>query len=101
MPSFSWGEINDQTDSMRRTFSSAFNNGGYLGSFIGIWIVFLGTLCSTATMAEMVSMAPTAGGQYHWVAILAPKSSRKVLSYLAGKSRIASFKTSLIQSQPG
>lgn len=32
-------------------FGTAFFNGGYLGSFIGIWLVFIGTLCSTATMA--------------------------------------------------
>lgn len=28
--------------------------------------------------------APTAGGQYHWVAMLAPKSSQKILSYITG-----------------
>lgn len=26
--------------------------------------------------------APTAGGQYHWVAMLAPKSSQKIVSYI-------------------
>lgn len=29
-------------------------------------------------------MAPTSGGQYHWVSMLAPPSSRKFLGYLTG-----------------
>lgn len=29
-------------------------------------------------------MAPTSGGQYHWVSMLAPRSSQKLLSYIAG-----------------
>ncbi|KAI0414962.1 putative GABA permease [Xylaria grammica] len=29
-------------------------------------------------------MAPTSGGQYHWVSMLAPASSRKFLGYLTG-----------------
>lgn len=29
-------------------------------------------------------MAPTSGGQYHWISILAPPSSRKFLGYIAG-----------------
>ena len=32
----------------------------------------------------MWSRSPTAGGQYHWVSILAPRSSQKVLSFLTG-----------------
>lgn len=79
-------------------FGTAFNNGGYLGSFIGIWLVFLGTLCSTATMAEMVSMAPTAGGQYHWVAMLAPKGSRRLLSYIAAWLTVINWQSSVAGS---
>ncbi|KAK2598596.1 hypothetical protein N8I77_011994 [Diaporthe amygdali] len=35
-------------------------------------------------MSELSSMAPTSGGQYFWVSILAPKSCRKFLGYLIG-----------------
>ncbi|KAL8801575.1 MAG: hypothetical protein Q9182_004361 [Xanthomendoza sp. 2 TL-2023] len=35
-------------------------------------------------MAELASMIPLAGGQYNWVALLAPSSSTKFLSYLTG-----------------
>lgn len=36
------------------------------------------------SMAEMASMAPTAGGQYHWISEFAPRSKQKVLSYFIG-----------------
>lgn len=37
-----------------------------------------------ASMAEMASMAPTTGGQYHWVSEFAPKSAQRELSYVVG-----------------
>lgn len=36
------------------------------------------------SMAEMASMAPIAGAQYHWVSELAPESFQRILSYLSG-----------------
>ena len=59
-------------------------NGGTAG---GIWIYFIiivGLSFSTLSMAEMASMAPTAGGQYHWVSEFAPRSNQRFLSYLTG-----------------
>lgn len=35
-------------------------------------------------MTHNCDRAPTAAGQYHWVAMLAPKSSQKILSYTTG-----------------
>jgi len=59
-------------------------NGGTAGI---IW-VYLATALGFGTvvlsMAEMASMAPTAGGQYHWVSEFAPKQYQKFLSYLVG-----------------
>ncbi|KAI2602617.1 amino acid transporter [Hypoxylon sp. NC1633] len=65
-------------------FLQAFENGGSAGSIYGFIIVWIGTLCVFASMGELASMAPTSGGQYHWVFMLAPTSSRKFLSYLIG-----------------
>lgn len=36
-------------------------------------------------------MAPTSGGQYHWVAMLAPKSMAKFLSYITGWLTVAGW----------
>ncbi|TVY83619.1 putative amino-acid permease [Lachnellula suecica] len=37
-----------------------------------------------ASLAEMESMAPTSGGQYHWVSEFAPEKYQKICSYAAG-----------------
>ncbi|KAM3519186.1 hypothetical protein NHJ13051_007679 [Beauveria bassiana] len=39
---------------------------------------------SNVCMAEMSSMAPIAGAQYHWVSEFAPESCQQILSYLTG-----------------
>lgn len=36
------------------------------------------------SMAEMASMAPIAGAQYHWVSEFAPESCQRTLSYITG-----------------
>ncbi|KAK2590077.1 hypothetical protein QQS21_012250, partial [Conoideocrella luteorostrata] len=46
-------------------------------NFIGFGPIYL-------SIAEMASMAPTAGCQYHWVSEFAPDSMQKVLSYICG-----------------
>ncbi|KAI7776986.1 hypothetical protein LA080_004281 [Diaporthe eres] len=56
--------------------------GGPSGIIYGFILVWAGTLSVFATLSELVSMAPTSGGQYHWVSMLAPPSSRKFLGYL-------------------
>ena len=65
-------------------FLSGFQNGGPAGVIYGYLLVWIGTLSVFATLSELVSMAPTSGGQYHWVSMLAPSSSSKFLSYITG-----------------
>ncbi|KAH8665012.1 amino acid transporter-like protein [Tricladium varicosporioides] len=58
------------------------------GGFGGLFWVFLGTVVCyssiVASLAEMESMAPTSGGQYHWVSEFAPERWQKICSYAAG-----------------
>ncbi|KAF2013612.1 amino acid transporter [Aaosphaeria arxii CBS 175.79] len=59
-------------------------NGG-TGGLIWMYIAsFIGFFAAIVSMAEMASMAPTTGGQYHWVSEFAPASSQRFLSYLVG-----------------
>lgn len=55
--------------------------GGLIWTYIGT-VTFM--TCVIASMADMASMAPTSGGQYHWVSEFAPKSSQRFLSYIVG-----------------
>ncbi|MCJ1246644.1 hypothetical protein MMC30_003853 [Trapelia coarctata] len=65
-------------------FATGFTNGGPAGMIYGFIVAWVGTSSIFVTIAELVSLAPTAGGQYHWVFMLAPRSSKKFLSYTTG-----------------
>jgi amino acid transporter len=68
----------------RSGITMSLNNGGPAG---GIWmflVVVFGMTFVMLSFAEMASMAPTCGGQYHWVSELAPRKHQKFLSYVVG-----------------
>ncbi|TPX21181.1 hypothetical protein DIZ76_015136 [Coccidioides immitis] len=64
--------------------SVGLTNGGiggmvysYIAGIIGFAFVIL-------SMAEMASMAPISGGQYHWISEFAPNEYQQLLSYVSG-----------------
>ncbi|KAK2871648.1 hypothetical protein FQN49_002971 [Arthroderma sp. PD_2] len=59
-------------------------DGGTAGLIWGFIIVSSGFSIVFASLAEIASMSPTAGGQYHWVSEFAPPSCQKYLSYITG-----------------
>ena len=59
-------------------------DGGPAGLIWSYVWTFFGFSFVIASLAEMASMAPTAGGQYHWVSEFSPPSLQKPLSYFAG-----------------
>ncbi|KAK8010069.1 hypothetical protein PG990_009034 [Apiospora arundinis] len=66
------------------TFLVGLQNGGPSGIVYGYLVVWAGTLSVFAVLSELVSMAPTSGGQYHWVSMLAPPSWRRFFGYTTG-----------------
>ncbi|KAI1472946.1 amino acid transporter [Daldinia caldariorum] len=56
--------------------------GGPSGLVWGLVVNWIGVISLYATLAELASTAPTAGGQYHWVSMLGPKSCSTFLSYM-------------------
>lgn len=65
-------------------FSGAYLNGGPASVVYGFIVSVLGTLVIGASMAEMASISPIAGAQYHWTAEHAPRSWRAIMSYIQG-----------------
>jgi len=61
-------------------------NGGPGGAIWMYLIVAFFFYFVMLSMAEMTSMAPTCGGQYHWVSEFAPRQHQKILSFLVGSS---------------
>ncbi|KAL7622854.1 polyamine transporter tpo5 [Parahypoxylon ruwenzoriense] len=64
------------------TSISGLLNGGPAGVIWGFLINWVGTISVSTAMGELASMAPTAGGQYHWVAMMAPESCSTFLAYM-------------------
>ncbi|PVH94290.1 amino acid permease 2 [Periconia macrospinosa] len=68
---------------MTATYQGLVDGGpaGLIWSYI--W-TFFGFIFVVMSLAEMASMAPTAGGQYHWVSEFSPPSIQKPVSYFVG-----------------
>ncbi|KAI2610543.1 putative amino acid permease [Hypoxylon sp. NC1633] len=66
------------------TFQGGLINGGPSTLVYGLIFSFFGSLATAASLAEMASMSPTSGGQYHWVALLAPRRYSILFSWFAG-----------------
>ncbi|KAF2217704.1 hypothetical protein CERZMDRAFT_63866 [Cercospora zeae-maydis SCOH1-5] len=62
----------------------AFYNGGPRALVWGFFIVVPGVLCQAASIAELASVQPIAGAQYHWTWQFAPPSARKFVTWLQG-----------------
>ncbi|KAG8623576.1 hypothetical protein KVT40_008552 [Elsinoe batatas] len=61
----------------------------FLATCFGMFFVML-------SMAEMASIAPTAGGQYHWVSEFAPRQYQKLLSYVVGWLCVLGWQTCMV-----
>ena len=59
-------------------------NGGRPGLIYSVLWNFIGFDPIYLNMAEMNSMAPVAGPQYHLVSDFAPESTQRILSYFTG-----------------
>ncbi|KAJ9653870.1 hypothetical protein H2201_009086, partial [Coniosporium apollinis] len=68
-------------------------NGGHAGIFWSYIWTALGMSLVVASLAEMASMAPTSGGQYHWVSEFSPPQYQRFLSYMAGWMSTLSWHT--------
>lgn len=66
------------------SLSVGFANGGFGGLFVCFIVTVTCFFSVVLSLAEMASMAPTSGGQYHWVSEFSPPAWQKVLSYSSG-----------------
>ncbi|KAH7124297.1 amino acid/polyamine transporter I [Dactylonectria macrodidyma] len=73
-------------------------NGGTAGLIWMFFVCWVGFLLVNTSMAEMASMAPTTGGQYHWVSEFALPQYQKFISYLIGWMCVLGWQTSCASS---
>ncbi|KAK8105106.1 amino acid transporter [Apiospora kogelbergensis] len=69
--------------------------GGPSGLVYGFLVVWFGTFSVFVVISELVSMAPTSGGQYHWVSMLAPPYWRQFFGYMTGWLTIAGWQAAV------
>lgn len=50
----------------------------------GFFVVIPGVLCQVASLAELSSVQPIAGAQYHWTDYLAPPRYRRFITWMQG-----------------
>ena len=66
------------------SLSLALPSGGSTSVIWGLITAGICNLCLAASLAEFLSAYPTAGGQYHWVAVISWKSYQPLLSWITG-----------------
>lgn len=71
-------------EAMATNIGLAFWNGGPRAMVWGFFIVFAGVLAQVASLAEMSSVQPIAGAQYHWTWHWAPQRYRRSITWLQG-----------------
>lgn len=65
--------------------------GGPAALLYGLIFSTILYICIAITLAELSSVYPTAGGQYHFASILAPKRINRVVSYSCGVLTVFSW----------
>ncbi|KAF2404838.1 putative GABA permease [Trichodelitschia bisporula] len=70
-------------------------NGGLAGLVWSYVWTFAGFMLICLSLGEMASMAPTNGGQYHWVSEFAPRKYQRFLSYMSGWMSVLSWQAGL------
>ncbi|UPL00132.1 hypothetical protein LCI18_011066 [Fusarium solani-melongenae] len=71
-------------EALATVIATALTNGGPPCLFYNYVISFACTVCIALSLAEIASMYPTAGGQYHWVAALSMSSRRSTPAFTTG-----------------
>ncbi|KAK5116433.1 hypothetical protein LTR62_007980 [Meristemomyces frigidus] len=66
------------------SLSLALPSGGPTSVIWGLITAGVCNLCLAASLAEFLSAYPTAGGQYHWVAVIAWRRWMPILSWITG-----------------
>ncbi|KAK5946143.1 hypothetical protein PMZ80_000283 [Knufia obscura] len=84
--------------------SFALPSGGPTSVLWGLITAGICNLSLAASLAEFLSAYPTAGGQYHWVAVMSPPSIKRGLSWVTGWINLAGWvalvaTNSVIESQ--
>ncbi|KAF5502641.1 Choline transport protein [Colletotrichum aenigma] len=69
---------------MAMDMGATFYNGGPQTLAWGIILVVVGAMAQALSMAELATIQPIAGAQYHWTHFLAPEKHRRFITWMQG-----------------
>lgn len=69
----------------------AISAGGTVTVLFGIIVTSVAYLAVAITLAELASVYPTSGGQYHFTSILCPHKMNQLVSYICGLAATSSW----------
>ncbi|KAK1484402.1 LPXTG-domain-containing protein [Colletotrichum abscissum] len=69
---------------MAMDMGATFYNGGPQTLAWGIVLVVVGAMAQALSMAELATIQPIAGAQYHWTHFLAPEKHRRFITWMQG-----------------
>ncbi|GAD97230.1 GABA permease GabA [Paecilomyces variotii No. 5] len=73
------------------SLSLSLTSGGSTSVVWGLITAGVCNLCMAASLAEFLSAYPTAGGQYHWVAVISWEKWVPILSWITGWVNVAGW----------
>lgn len=76
---------------MAGSIQLALLQGGPATLIYGIMVSSLAYFSIAGSLSELASVYPTAGGQYHFASILAPRKAKQVISYACGLLAVFSW----------
>ncbi|KAF5520931.1 Choline transport protein [Colletotrichum aenigma] len=71
-------------EALSTVVAQALLSGGAPCLFYNYVLSFVCSVCIAASLGEIASIYPTAGGQYHWVAALCPPKTRSLAAFTTG-----------------
>lgn len=69
--------------------------GGPASLVYGYLFVFTGVLSCAASIAEMASMCPISGAQYHWTYMFAPMKWRVIITFIQGWTTVFAWQATI------
>ncbi|KAJ5805360.1 hypothetical protein N7474_011247 [Penicillium riverlandense] len=82
-------------ESIANSFEEGLVNGGPAGLVWGMVLSITGTMAMALSLAELASMCPLAGAQYHWTALLAPPRIRAFSTWMQGWITVFGWQTAV------
>ncbi|GKZ28894.1 hypothetical protein AbraIFM66950_001518 [Aspergillus brasiliensis] len=73
------------------SLSLSLPSGGCVSVIWGLITAGVCNLCMSASLAEFLSAYPTAGGQYHWVAVISWERWMPLLSWITGWANVTGW----------